>query len=281
MPASESAPDPRLDTLLKSQGEISGRFQQTLEAQAQLQKALGERLDALEPFDPSRMAGRILQQGDVVGLGQVVILGGQPENRHGAHTLFAQGPRHAHGGQRFVQREDGAGQQADLLPRNHGNRTRLSEKPDVVKRRLAASEGLILPGQNRRQSAPSVGGDRDLAGHGLKAGGFEGRAAVKMRDTVEVIEVVREQRARLGHASIRDAGTAHRGFILHCPRNPHNVGHPIGCRPAAKVTRDLDVEARGKFHSARPSRASRNADWITRRAAGFTGRSGGRGLPPA
>ncbi|MBU6442351.1 MAG: DNA recombination protein RmuC [Alphaproteobacteria bacterium] len=49
-PAPESAPpppDPRLDTLLKAQGEISGRFQQTLEAQAQLQKALGERLDAL------------------------------------------------------------------------------------------------------------------------------------------------------------------------------------------------------------------------------------------
>ena len=47
-PAPESAPpDPRLDTLLAAQGEISGRFQQTLEAQAQLQKALGERLDAL------------------------------------------------------------------------------------------------------------------------------------------------------------------------------------------------------------------------------------------
>jgi DNA recombination protein RmuC len=46
-PTPESAPDPRLDTLLAAQGEISGRFQQTLEAQAQLQKALGERLDAL------------------------------------------------------------------------------------------------------------------------------------------------------------------------------------------------------------------------------------------
>jgi signal recognition particle subunit SRP54 len=29
---------------------------------------VGERLDALEPFDPARMAGRILQRGDVVGL---------------------------------------------------------------------------------------------------------------------------------------------------------------------------------------------------------------------
>lgn len=43
----ESPPDPRLDTLIAAQGEISGRFRQTLEAQAQLQKALGERLDAL------------------------------------------------------------------------------------------------------------------------------------------------------------------------------------------------------------------------------------------
>ena len=29
---------------------------------------VGERIDALEPFDPVRMAGRILQQGDIVGL---------------------------------------------------------------------------------------------------------------------------------------------------------------------------------------------------------------------
>ena len=48
VPATESAPpDPRLDTLIQAQGAISGQFAQTLEAQAQLQKALGERLDAL------------------------------------------------------------------------------------------------------------------------------------------------------------------------------------------------------------------------------------------
>ncbi len=34
----------------------------------------GERLDALEPFDPARMAGRILQQGDVVALVEKVEL---------------------------------------------------------------------------------------------------------------------------------------------------------------------------------------------------------------
>ncbi len=47
-PAPESAPpDPRIDTLLKTQGEITGSFQRTLEAQTLLQKVLGERLDAL------------------------------------------------------------------------------------------------------------------------------------------------------------------------------------------------------------------------------------------
>jgi DNA recombination protein RmuC len=40
-------PDPRLDTVIAAQGGITERFQQTLEAQAQLQKALAERIDAL------------------------------------------------------------------------------------------------------------------------------------------------------------------------------------------------------------------------------------------
>lgn len=40
-------PDPRLDTVLQAQGEIVGQFKQTIEAQAQLQKALSERIDAL------------------------------------------------------------------------------------------------------------------------------------------------------------------------------------------------------------------------------------------
>jgi DNA recombination protein RmuC len=40
-------PDPRLDTVLQAQGDIAGRFQQTIESQAALQKALSERIDAL------------------------------------------------------------------------------------------------------------------------------------------------------------------------------------------------------------------------------------------
>ncbi|HEX3810959.1 MAG TPA: DNA recombination protein RmuC [Rhizomicrobium sp.] len=47
-PAAVAAPaDPRLDSVMAAQGEIAGRFQQTVEAQAALQRTLSERLDAL------------------------------------------------------------------------------------------------------------------------------------------------------------------------------------------------------------------------------------------
>lgn len=45
-PAAAEA-DPRLDTLLASQGEIKGQFQNTVAAQAELQRTLSERIDAL------------------------------------------------------------------------------------------------------------------------------------------------------------------------------------------------------------------------------------------
>ena len=51
-------PDPRLDTVIAAQGGISERFQQTLEAQAQLQKALAERIDALT----ARLSENLQQQ---------------------------------------------------------------------------------------------------------------------------------------------------------------------------------------------------------------------------
>ena len=41
-------PDPRLDSLLQAQGDIAGRFQQTIDSQAALQKLLSERIDALD-----------------------------------------------------------------------------------------------------------------------------------------------------------------------------------------------------------------------------------------
>ena len=46
-PKQETRPDTRLDALIVAQGEIKGQFQNTVAAQAELQRTLSERLDAL------------------------------------------------------------------------------------------------------------------------------------------------------------------------------------------------------------------------------------------
>ena len=46
--AAEPRPDPRLDMVISGQGAIAGQFQATLEAQAQLQRSLAERIEALD-----------------------------------------------------------------------------------------------------------------------------------------------------------------------------------------------------------------------------------------
>ena len=47
-PVEPPRPDPRLDTVLAGQGAIAERFQQTIEAQTQLQNMLGSRIEALD-----------------------------------------------------------------------------------------------------------------------------------------------------------------------------------------------------------------------------------------
>jgi DNA recombination protein RmuC len=48
LPVELPPPDPRLDTVIAAQGGITERFQQTVEAQAALQRTLSERLEALD-----------------------------------------------------------------------------------------------------------------------------------------------------------------------------------------------------------------------------------------
>jgi DNA recombination protein RmuC len=47
-PAAPGPPDPRLDDVIRGQGSIAGRFQQTLDAQSRLQTMLAERMEALD-----------------------------------------------------------------------------------------------------------------------------------------------------------------------------------------------------------------------------------------
>ncbi len=48
VPLVEAPRDPRLDDVIRGQGSIAGQFQQSLEAQTQLQKIMAERIDALD-----------------------------------------------------------------------------------------------------------------------------------------------------------------------------------------------------------------------------------------
>jgi DNA recombination protein RmuC len=59
-----AAPDPRLDALLAKQGEIGGQFTQTVAAQGELARTLGERLEALEKRMGESLAASTKQAGD-------------------------------------------------------------------------------------------------------------------------------------------------------------------------------------------------------------------------
>jgi DNA recombination protein RmuC len=63
-PAAAPAPDPRLDTLLTKQGEISGQFTLTVAAQETLTRTLGERLEALEKRMGENLAATTKQTGE-------------------------------------------------------------------------------------------------------------------------------------------------------------------------------------------------------------------------
>lgn len=60
-------PDPRLDTVIAGQGDITGRFQQTIAAQAELQKAISERIDALNKRLGDTLSESATKSSEVMG----------------------------------------------------------------------------------------------------------------------------------------------------------------------------------------------------------------------
>ena len=60
-------PDPRLDTVIAAQGDITGRFQQTIAAQAELQKAISERIDALNKRLGDTLSDSATKSAEVMG----------------------------------------------------------------------------------------------------------------------------------------------------------------------------------------------------------------------
>ena len=76
----------------------------------------GEKLDALEEFDPARVAGRILGMGDVVGLVEKAHRDGRDRQGRGHRPEAAQ--------RRLRPRGSGRAAEADAEARRHGRRAR-------------------------------------------------------------------------------------------------------------------------------------------------------------
>ncbi|HTP75944.1 MAG TPA: DNA recombination protein RmuC [Rhizomicrobium sp.] len=66
-PVEPARPDPRMDTVLAAQGEITGRFQQTIAAQAELQRAISERIDALNKRLGDTLSETASKSADLMG----------------------------------------------------------------------------------------------------------------------------------------------------------------------------------------------------------------------
>jgi DNA recombination protein RmuC len=60
-------PDPRLDQVIAGQGAIAGQFQATLEAQAQLQRSLAERIEALDKRLGESLTETAAKTGETLG----------------------------------------------------------------------------------------------------------------------------------------------------------------------------------------------------------------------
>ncbi len=65
--AEPAKPDPRLDTVISGQGAIAGQFQATLEAQAQLQRSLAERIEALDKRLGESLTQSAAKTGETLG----------------------------------------------------------------------------------------------------------------------------------------------------------------------------------------------------------------------
>ncbi len=89
---------------------------------------------------------------NVVDFGEVVVFGGQPENRHGRQALRGEPLRQAGCVQRFVNCVGGAGKQPDLLAR--GNRQSARLRQALQGRRWADSAPARLPPARRGAPAP-------------------------------------------------------------------------------------------------------------------------------
>ena len=87
----------------------------------------------------------------VVDLGEIVILGGQPEDRHGGQSLRAQPLGQLDGMQNFVKSVGRAEEQSHLLPGDYRHRLRAGQHLERAALRIPLAQGGDQRGPLRRR----------------------------------------------------------------------------------------------------------------------------------
>jgi len=140
----------------------------------------------------------------VVDLGEVVVFGGQPENRHGGETLRGEPFRQAGGVQRFVNGVGGAGEQPDLLARGDRQRAWLRQALQGRARRILHPQGFHQRGAPLRRQV-------HCASRRLERRQIAQRVMIETRRAIRMIRNVRGQTRDTGQFGLADAATGHDG----------------------------------------------------------------------
>ena len=144
---------------------------------------------------------------NVVDLGEIVILGGQPEDGHGGNAVFGKPCGHPDGVEHLVNCVGRPGKQPHLLTRYHRERSRLGQPLERLARR-------VFDRQGGDEGGAALGGEPDLRGCGLKGFEIAQGMAVKTGDAVRVIQHIREQGGGMRQVGMPDAGTVHARISL-------------------------------------------------------------------
>ena len=135
----------------------------------------------------SLWAGVAVEYPGVVDLGEIVILGGQPEDGHRGNAVARTATRQLHRVQHFVNGVRRAGKQPDLLAGDHRHGSGLRQPIERGTRRILHSQRV----DSARRAAPAE--SRILAGRLPEGLEIANGMAIERRGAVRMIQHVREQ----------------------------------------------------------------------------------------
>ncbi len=154
------------------------------------------------------------EQRYLVDLGQIVVLGRQPEDRNAVHSvrrrLFRQFDRR----QRFEDRKQRPAEETDLLPRNR--RQRSAPEPVKVGQRLPrGAPRAILPLENLAHPGATRGVVNNARGLVLHPLGKDRRARIKSVDGRSVGKIIKKQACGVRNLCERQTLRLHRQLSAH------------------------------------------------------------------